>query len=91
MGDFGKIWEYLGTPVAPSAPKLPTGADVSPTLQQRVPEKADYTSDGAVYGTPGKRLNKGIKWRDEANAGELRSGGSYGGAQVFPDLSKVAQ
>lgn len=70
LGDFGKIWQYLGTPVASPAPKV--AAHTSPTLQQRMPEKADYTSDGAVYGTPSKRIHKGgIKWRDEVNAGDL--------------------
>ena len=67
LGDFGKIWQYLGTPVNSPAPK-PINA--SPTLQQRMPEKADYASDGAAYATPSKRKG-GIKWRDEVNAGDL--------------------
>jgi hypothetical protein len=69
LGDFGKIWQYLGTPLNSPAPKP---VDASPTLQQRMPEKADYASDGAAYGTPSKRLAKGgIKWRDEVNLGDL--------------------
>ncbi|CAD0107557.1 unnamed protein product [Aureobasidium uvarum] len=69
LGDFGKIWQYLGTPINSPAPKP---ADASPTLQQRMPEKADYASDGAAYGTPSKRIAKGgIKWRDEVNLGDL--------------------
>ncbi|KAG9694788.1 hypothetical protein KCU95_g6378, partial [Aureobasidium melanogenum] len=69
LGDFGKIWQYLGTPVNSPAPKP---ANASPTLQQRMPEKADYASDGAAYGTPSKRIAKGgIKWRDEVNLGDL--------------------
>ncbi|GAB7347454.1 hypothetical protein MBLNU459_g4370t1 [Dothideomycetes sp. NU459] len=70
LGDFAKIWQFLGTPTTTQAPKSPHGgaAAASPTLRQRVPEKADYTSDGAVYFTPSKR---GIQWRDEVNAGDL--------------------
>lgn len=69
LGDFGKIWQYLGTPINSPAPKP---VDTSPTLQQRMPEKADYASDGAAYGTPSKRIAKGgIKWRDEVNLGDL--------------------
>ncbi|KEQ99718.1 hypothetical protein AUEXF2481DRAFT_25604 [Aureobasidium subglaciale EXF-2481] len=69
LGDFGKIWQYLGTPLNSPAPKP---ANASPTLQQRMPEKADYASDGAAYGTPSKRITKGgIKWRDEVNLGDL--------------------
>ncbi|KAI4807136.1 hypothetical protein E4T44_11179, partial [Aureobasidium sp. EXF-8845] len=69
LGDFGKIWQYLGTPLNSPAPKP---VDASPTLQQRMPEKADYASDGAAYGTPSKRIAKGgIKWRDEVNLGDL--------------------
>ena len=69
LGDFGKIWQYLGTPISSPAPKP---VHTSPTLQQRMPEKADYASDGAAYGTPSKRVAKGgIKWRDEVNLGDL--------------------
>ncbi|KAH0294024.1 hypothetical protein KCU62_g757, partial [Aureobasidium sp. EXF-3399] len=69
LGDFGKIWQYLGTPINSPAPKP---VDTSPTLQQRMPEKADYASDGAAYGTPSKRIAKGgIKWRDQVNLGDL--------------------
>lgn len=70
LGDFGKIWEYLGTPLNSPAPKPPV--NTSPTLQQRMPDKTDYASDGAAYATPSKRITKGgIKWRDEVNAGDL--------------------
>lgn len=79
LGDFGKIWEFLGAPSDSSAPKVPANNVVSfaepeqtsPTLQQRVPTKADYTSDGAVYLTPSKKASKGIQWRDEASGAEL--------------------
>lgn len=72
LGDFAKVWQFLGVPAHSSTSPLVNGvAAKSPTLQQRVPEKADYTSDGAVYLTPSKRSAKGIQWRDEVNAGDL--------------------
>ncbi|KAF1356490.1 hypothetical protein BDV97DRAFT_341912 [Delphinella strobiligena] len=78
LGDFGKIWEYLGAPHDSPAPKVPDDPNnnkaalkPSPTLQERVPIKTDYTSDGAVYLTPRRTPSKSIQWRDEANGGDL--------------------
>ncbi|KAL1310956.1 hypothetical protein AAFC00_001178 [Neodothiora populina] len=73
LGDFDKVWEYLGAPLQAPIPKFtnPTSTaseKISPTLRERVPVKTDYTSDGAVYLTPSK---KSIQWRDEASAGGL--------------------
>lgn len=76
LGNFSRVWEFLGAPFDSPAPKIPQDhvklEPISPTLQQRVPTKTDYTSDGAVYLTPSKASPaKGIQWRDEVNAGNL--------------------
>jgi len=78
LGDFSRVWELLGTPQDVPAPKslnkhgtATTDKPTSPTLQQRVPAKTDYTSDGAVYLTPKKPSSKSIQWRDESNGGHL--------------------
>jgi hypothetical protein len=72
LGDFGNIWQYLGTPLNNHPVNAQANLNTSPTLQQRMPEKADYASDGAAYATPTKPVAKGgIKWRDEVNAGDL--------------------
>lgn len=69
LGNFDKVWEFLGAPADAPAPQFSRHPPkTSPTLQDRVPVKTDYTSDGAVYLTPGK---KNIQWRDEANGGNL--------------------
>lgn len=71
LGDFAKVWQFLGVPANSTSAPLNGFVATSPTLQQRVPEKADYTSDGAVYLTPNTKSSKGIQWRDEVNAGDL--------------------
>lgn len=72
LGNFAKVWEFLGAPSDALPPQIPPETtkllQTSPTLQDRMPNKTDYTSDGAVYLTPGK---KNIQWRDEANGGDL--------------------
>ena len=73
LGNFSKVWDFLGAPEGPSAARplndTTSYENTSPTLQHRVPIKTDYTSDGAVYLTPHKTASKSIQWRDEANGG----------------------
>ena len=71
LGDFSQIWQYLGSPADLPAPKVIPAPDASPTLEKRVPEKVEYTSDGAIYTAPAVKKTRGIQWRDEAAEGAL--------------------
>ncbi|TKA79205.1 hypothetical protein B0A49_03190 [Cryomyces minteri] len=65
LGNFNKVWQFLGTPQESPAPIVPQ--DVSPKLDQ-LAGWADYTSDGAIYRPPS---TKGVKWRDEEYGADL--------------------
>lgn len=71
LGDFSQIWQYLGSPLDSLAPKLPPPINTSPTLQQRLPGRIEYTSDGGIYPTSATRKPKVIQWRDETDGGGL--------------------
>ena len=68
LGDFGKIWQYLGTPMSSSSPVVPALAS-EPIGAGNVPAKIDYTSDGAMYFNPA-RSGKTVTWRDGDSAEE---------------------
>ena len=60
LGDFSRIWEYLGaSPGQGDSQSAQRGA--RPLLEN------EYTSDGATYYPP--LSSKGVKWRDEAVVG----------------------
>lgn len=71
LGDFSQVWQYLGSPLDVAAPRVPPAIDTSPTLQQRLPGKLEYTSDGAMYTGSTSRRPKSLQWRDETDAGAL--------------------
>jgi len=71
LGDFSSIWQYLGSPIQPSPQATAPAVDASPTLEKRVPEKIEYTSDGAIYTVPTSKRSKVIQWRDETTDGAL--------------------
>ncbi|KAK0247672.1 hypothetical protein LTR91_016978 [Friedmanniomyces endolithicus] len=69
LGDFGKIWQYLGTapdsPI-PDVPPLTSG----PLSAADLPVKIDYTSDGATYFKSTTKRSKGVSWQDQIGAEE---------------------
>lgn len=60
LGDFSKLWEYLGTADNIPPPDVP--------LSRTPPDQPAYTSDGAAYQPPS--TTKGIRWRDEVVDGD---------------------
>ncbi|KAK5137172.1 hypothetical protein LTR08_000677 [Meristemomyces frigidus] len=68
LGDFGKIWQYLGTPVSSPSPNLPALTN-EPIGAGILPAKLDYTSDGATYFKTA-RNGKSVTWRDGDSAEE---------------------
>lgn len=65
LGDFNKVWEFLGVPRDAPPPQVPllTPPASDPGLDK---EKEAYASDGAVYYP---RTIKGVKWRDTVEDG----------------------
>ncbi|KAI9685181.1 MAG: hypothetical protein M1822_004768 [Bathelium mastoideum] len=57
LGNFSKIWEYLGAPKDAPAPIVPTG-EAADFFQ--LPGREDYASDGAIY----RATAKEVKWKD---------------------------
>lgn len=68
LGDFAKIWQYLGTPADSPVPEVPALTS-EPIGANVLTSKIDYTSDGATYFKAGKG-GKGVSWQDEASAEE---------------------
>ncbi|TKA26978.1 hypothetical protein B0A50_05169 [Salinomyces thailandicus] len=68
LGDFAKLWQYLGSPLDSEVPEVPQLTNENETSQS-IPAKADYTSDGATY-IRSARFGKGVSWQDEASADE---------------------
>ncbi|KAF2721046.1 hypothetical protein K431DRAFT_269639 [Polychaeton citri CBS 116435] len=67
LGDFSKIWQFLGTPKR-------TQADTQPPSGQGqalhdLPFKTDYASDGATYVNP-KGAGKHVHYQDDISGGE---------------------
>ncbi|PNS20568.1 hypothetical protein CAC42_295 [Sphaceloma murrayae] len=69
LGDFSHIWQFLGTSTPTRRDNTYLHPNTSPTLQQRIPAKTEYTSDGAAYNVPASA--KKLQWRDEVNDGTL--------------------
>lgn len=66
LGDFGKIWHFLGT----QPPQSRDASKLNPDTTNAFTSKADYTSDGAVrYGLRAKS-NKRVTWKEETSADE---------------------
>lgn len=67
LGDFSRVWEFLGQPDDLPPPDVPALTFITP------PDKPSYISDGATYQPAAA---KGVKWRDEAEEGaSLTEGG----------------
>ncbi|KAK5117143.1 hypothetical protein LTR85_008911 [Meristemomyces frigidus] len=68
LGDFAKIWQYLGTPGDSPIPEVPPLTS-EPLGADTLPAKLDYTSDGATYFKAAKG-GKVVSWQDEASVEE---------------------
>lgn len=68
LGDFAKIWQYLGTPADSPVPEVPPLTS-EPLGAENIPAKTDYTSDGATYFKAAKG-GKVVSWQDEASVEE---------------------
>ncbi|GAB7324863.1 hypothetical protein MBLNU13_g08689t1 [Cladosporium sp. NU13] len=70
LGDFAKIWEYMGVPVH----------DVRQASKDSFPDAGrmvsiqDYTSDGATYVNPASRKLRGVTWKDQEESADETAG-----------------
>ncbi|KAF2147433.1 uncharacterized protein K452DRAFT_314590 [Aplosporella prunicola CBS 121167] len=83
LGNFSKLWEFLGAPVDAPPPALPPPTPPASEPEQSSDKEA-YTSDGAIYRPSG---NKGVKWRDGAGGLDV-IGNVVGG---FSQLAEVPE
>lgn len=84
LGDFAKIWEYMGVPVH----------DVRNNSKETSPDAGrmvniqDYTSDGATYAGPASRKSRGVTWKDQEESAD-ETAGSMTDHSVSPDTPEL--
>ncbi|KAK0336259.1 hypothetical protein LTR94_009427 [Friedmanniomyces endolithicus] len=69
LGDFGKIWQYLGTTLDSPTPEI-TSLTNEPLSAADLPAKIDYTSDGATYFKSTTKRGKEVSWQDQIGVEE---------------------
>lgn len=84
LGDFAKIWEYMGVPAHHVRRSNDLAAD-SP----RLVNIQDYTSDGATYAGPMTRKPQGVTWKDQESADETAGSATDHSASLEPKLTKT--
>lgn len=83
LGDFAKIWEYMGVPVG----ELPQRSKEPSPDAGRMVSIRDYTSDGATYSGPTNRKSRGVTWKDQESADE--TAGDTTDHSVTPDTPEL--
>ncbi|KAI7507703.1 hypothetical protein KC347_g6651 [Hortaea werneckii] len=68
LGDFAKIWQFLGSPADSPVPEVPPLTN-EPDVADPIPAKVDYTSDGATYVKPIKG-GKNVSWQQPSDVDE---------------------
>lgn len=77
LGDFGKIWEYLGQPLSVSPPTV----QLLPRDGTNAAIREDTETKAALYGFP---KGKGVRWRDELEGGDLTNNSGSGNSPIIP-------
>lgn len=82
LGDFSRLWKYLGQPNDLPPPHAPALSTITP------PDKPSYISDGAIYRSTS---TKGVRWRDETedNNSLTDNGAQDTGQHVEQQLTKT--
>jgi hypothetical protein len=84
LGDFAKIWEYIGVPVHDvRQPSKELSTDTG-----RMINIQDYTSDGATYVGPANRKSRGVTWKDQEESAD-ETAGSTTDHSVSPDTPEL--
>lgn len=82
LGDFAKIWEYMGVPV--------NHVESSNTSNGRIVSIRDYTSDGATYLGPSANKSRGVTWKDQESADDTAgSATDHSTSLEAPKLTKT--
>jgi hypothetical protein len=79
LGDFAKIWQYMGVPLD----EVRHSNETSGEDTGRMVNIQDYTSDGAMYVGPTTRKSRGVTWKDQESADE--TAGSATDQSYSPD------
>lgn len=75
LGDFAKIWQYLGVAAAPVA-NVSSRTSSCTNEHHAFTSKHDYTSDGAVRYGLRPREQKTVTWRDDNSIDDVAPGSS---------------
>lgn len=67
LGNFGKVWQYLGVPPDVPVPKLPHSFR-SIQNADSIPAKSDYASDGAIDSKSKVNKGKSIRTKEDSSA-----------------------
>ena len=83
LGDFSRIWQFLGVPANSPAPIVQTlqGEDVEPPP---LPSKEDYASDGAIYVNTSATQNTNQLW-SEGESNEEQAVDTVSDGSTVPD------
>ena len=69
LGDFAKVWQYLGTPLHSPAPMTSRSNEDKGSLSI-LPSKVDYASDGATFYKAPSGHGKAVQWQEIGSAEE---------------------
>lgn len=81
LGDFAKIWEYMGVPAHDARQSSKVSSPRMVSIQ-------DYTSDGATYVGPASRKSRGVTWKDQEESAD-ETAGSTTDHSVSPDAPEL--
>ena len=88
LGDFSKLWQYLGSPLSTAVP-TPAVHD-GETEQPTFSNKRDYASDGATYVKTPSTHNNATRWPGQGSSDEQADTVSDGSAvPETPTLTKT--
>lgn len=91
LGDFSKVYQYLGTPLHSPAPAVQAqqASEVDIRIQS-LPSKYDYASDGATYFKTNKGNGKAVKWLDREGT-EGQTTDTFSDGSVVPDTPTLTK
>ncbi|OQO11356.1 hypothetical protein B0A48_05612 [Cryoendolithus antarcticus] len=86
LGDFAKLWEYMGVPVNETS-RLQSSRTSAPS----VAKVTDYTSDGATYVKPKPKVVRTVTWEDPVSAEDLTGGTTTDRSASPDDISQLTK
>ncbi|KAK5168766.1 uncharacterized protein LTR77_006075 [Saxophila tyrrhenica] len=86
LGDFSKIFQYLGTPVNSPAPAVQPAQPNRPaeSAPQYFTTKTDYASDGAAPFIPASAWKRNVRWQNLSDT-EEQGGETVSDSSIIPE------